>query len=83
MSHLFQVECYHLLAFQVKEQPAPPPQDKNSWKKIGVVNALPLPMACTLTQFGSGNSYHFAILAVDMNGREGPLSNPCTIRMNT
>ena len=76
------VECYHLFAHQAKESHVSPPTDMAAWKKIGVVNALPLPMACTLTQFATGNIYHFAVLAVDINGREGPLSNPCTIRLN-
>ena len=73
------IECYHLFASQ--DSPTPP-ISSSEWKKIGVVKALPLPMACTLTQFVSGNSYHFAVLAVDVNGREGPLSNACTVRLN-
>lgn len=51
------------------------------WKKIGVVNALPLPMACTLTQFLPGNKYHFTVRAQDDNGRCGPLSEPCTVTL--
>jgi len=76
------VECYHLFAHQAKDDQINPPTDMESWKKIGVVNALPLPMACTLTQFATGNVYHFAVLAVDLHGREGTMSNPCTIRLN-
>ncbi len=72
-------ECYHLFASQ--DSPSPPTK-RSDWKKIGVVRALPLPMACTLTQFVSGNSYHFAVLAVDVHGREGQMSNPCTVRLN-
>ena len=71
-------EYYHLFASQDNPGPATP---TIAWKKIGVVKALPLPMACTLTQFASGNSYHFAIRAVDIYGREGPLSNPCTVTL--
>lgn len=51
------------------------------WKKIGVVNALPLPMACTLTQFMPGNKYHFTVRAQDEHGRCGPLSEPCTVTL--
>lgn len=58
-------------------------QDTNNaqWKKIGVVNALPLPMACTLTQFMPGNKYHFTVRAQDEHGRCGPLSEACTVTL--
>ncbi len=73
------IECYHLFASQDSPNP---PTSRSEWKKIGVVKALPLPMACTLTQFVSGNSYHFAVIAIDVHGREGQMSNPCTVRLN-
>ena len=50
------------------------------WKKIGVVSALTLPMACTLKQFACDSTYFFAVMAVDVNGREGSLSDPCAMR---
>ena len=79
----FKVECYQLFAHQAKGNIRPPaPNEARPWKKIGVVNALPLPMACTLTQFATGNVYYFAVVAVDIHGREGEMSNPCTIRLN-
>lgn len=78
----YKVECYTLFANQAKDGRLKPPIDTSEWKKIGVVNALPLPMACTLTQFASGNIYHFSVVAVDIRGREGERSNPCTIRLN-
>lgn len=53
----------------------------HQWKKIGVVKALPLPMACTLTQFLPGNKYHFAVRGTDELGRLGPFSDPCTITL--
>lgn len=56
-------------------------ENANQWKKIGVVKALPLPMACTLTQFLPGNKYHFAVRATDDTGRLGPFSDPCTITL--
>jgi len=52
------------------------------WKKIGIVKALPLPMACTLTQFSSGSKYFFSVRAVDERERAGPFSDPCTVSMN-
>lgn len=57
------------------------PENGHQWKKIGVVKALPLPMACTLTQFLPGNKYHFAVRATDETGRLGPFSDPCTITL--
>lgn len=56
-------------------------ENAHQWKKIGVVKALPLPMACTLTQFLPGNKYHFAVRATDETGRLGPFSDPCTITL--
>lgn len=57
-------------------------ENPHQWKKIGVVKALPLPMACTLTQFLPGNKYHFAVRGTDESGRLGPFSDPCTITLN-
>lgn len=56
-------------------------ENAHQWKKIGVVKALPLPMACTLTQFLAGNKYHFAVRGTDEMGRLGPFSDPCTITL--
>lgn len=56
-------------------------ENAHQWKKIGVVKALPLPMACTLTQFLPGNKYHFAVRATDETGRLGLFSDPCTITL--
>lgn len=78
----YKVECYQLFAHQAKDAHVKPPLDTKQWKKIGVVNALPLPMACTLTQFASGSVYFFAVVAVDIHGREGEMSNPCVIRLD-
>ncbi|XP_025416060.1 activating transcription factor 7-interacting protein 1-like isoform X2 [Sipha flava] len=49
------------------------------WKEIGNVNALPLPMACSLSKFVAGEKYHFAVRAKDIYCRVGPFSLPNSI----
>ncbi|XP_053577314.1 activating transcription factor 7-interacting protein 1 [Bombina bombina] len=66
------VDSYHLYAYH--EDPAA--TSSSQWKKIGEVKALPLPMACTLTQFVSGSKYYFAVRAKDIYGRFGPFCDP-------
>ncbi|KAJ8263971.1 hypothetical protein GJAV_G00143650 [Gymnothorax javanicus] len=74
------VDSYHLYAYHRDHAGAPPSQ----WKKIGEVKALPLPMACTLTQFVAGSTYYFAICARDIYSRFGPFCEPqCTDVINT
>ncbi|XP_069590134.1 activating transcription factor 7-interacting protein 2 isoform X2 [Ranitomeya imitator] len=57
-----------------------PTNPKKLWKKIGEIKALPLPMACTLTQFVDDATYSFAMRAKDADGRFGPL---CDIQSTT
>ncbi|KAM9314384.1 activating transcription factor 7-interacting protein 1 isoform 2-T2 [Pholidichthys leucotaenia] len=71
------VHSYHLYAFHQDSSNSNAAQQH--WKKIGEVKALPLPMACTLTQFQSGSTYHFAVRAKDVYGRYGSFCEPqCT-----
>ncbi len=72
------IDSYQLFAYQNNGQMANSP---SLWKKLGIVKALPLPMACTLTQFVSGSMYYFAVRAIDIHGRAGSYSAPCAITL--
>ncbi|KAK1802862.1 hypothetical protein P4O66_021388, partial [Electrophorus voltai] len=79
------VDSYHLYAYHQDHQGAAGGSTlaQSLWKKIGEVKALPLPMACTLTQFVSGSTYYFAVRAKDVYGRFGPFCEPqCTDVVN-
>ncbi|XP_018617369.1 activating transcription factor 7-interacting protein 1 isoform X2 [Scleropages formosus] len=79
------VDSYHLYAYHQDHsgQTGLAPL-QSQWKKIGEVKALPLPMACTLTQFVSGSTYYFAVRARDVYGRFGPFCEPqCTDVIST
>ncbi|XP_029310202.1 activating transcription factor 7-interacting protein 1 [Cottoperca gobio] len=76
------VDSYHLYAFHQDNSSSSAAQQH--WKRIGEVKALPLPMACTLTQFQSGSTYHFAVRAKDIYGRFGSFCEPqCTNVINS
>uniref|UniRef100_G3W9S4 Fibronectin type-III domain-containing protein n=1 Tax=Sarcophilus harrisii TaxID=9305 RepID=G3W9S4_SARHA len=62
------VESYHLYVCHDNTLN----KNKITWKKIGEIKALPLPMACTLSQFLSSGSYYFTLQAKDIYGRYGP-----------
>lgn len=48
LSNHADIASYQLFAYQ--EGPDPPNVNGSVWKRVGDVKALPLPMACTLTQ---------------------------------
>ncbi|XP_014467488.1 PREDICTED: activating transcription factor 7-interacting protein 1 isoform X3 [Dinoponera quadriceps] len=72
------IVSYQLYAYQEVTGVSP---NTSLWKKVGDVRALPLPMACTLTQFSEGNNYYFAVRAVDTHSRKGQYSIPGNISL--
>lgn len=69
------IHHYELYAYQ--EKSVPPSTDM--WRKLCNIQALPLPMACTVTKFADENKYYFAIRAVDIHERIGMFSDPVEI----
>lgn len=70
------ISTFQIFAYQEVATQAPV---STLWKKVGDVKALPLPMACTLTQFHKGHKYHFAVRGADVHTRLGPFSDPKSI----
>ncbi|XP_074821567.1 activating transcription factor 7-interacting protein 2 isoform X1 [Natator depressus] len=62
------VESYHLFIYHEHSNNSTVPH----WKKIGEIKALPLPMACSLSQFTASKKYYFTIQSKDVCGRYGP-----------
>ena len=71
-----QVHSYRLCVFQGDHAPAP-----DLWHTIGEVQAMKLPMACTLKYFEKGKTYHFAVRAINREGVCGQFSKSKIIQM--
>ena len=54
----------------------------NCWNLLGVVDALALPMACTINQFQPGASYYFTVRAITENYECGLFSDPYLVKIN-
>ncbi|KAK9502774.1 hypothetical protein O3M35_011483 [Rhynocoris fuscipes] len=78
---LTKIRKYQVFAYQEGAQIDVSKTDM--WKKVGDVDALPLPMACTLTQFKEGHKYYFVVRAMDANSRLGEFSLPGSIMLTS
>lgn len=65
------INCYELYACNLKASS----QTGSSWKKVGVINSITLPIKVTLSDFKSNSTYHFAVRPKDHNGSYGPYSD--------
>ena len=70
------VSSYELFAFRKLTLKSSSQQSGNiSWKKVGDVKSIPLPMKCTLSQFKVGSTYSFAVRSKDAVGAVGQFSD--------
>ena len=66
------IKSYDIYAYQESNAVLP---SGDLWLKLGIVEALTLPMACTMTELTKGVKYHFAIRGRDEHNRVGLFSN--------
>lgn len=76
------VASYHILVCEVNDLNISPPSDASSWNLISVVEAMPLPMACSVDLLRLGTFYYFAVLPVSVFGHKGELSHPTLLRLD-
>ena len=65
------IKCYELYACNLKATS----QSGASWKKVGVINSITLPIKVTLSDFKSNSTYHFAVRPKGHNGAFGQYSD--------
>jgi len=65
------IKCYELYACNLKATS----HSGASWKKVGVINSITLPIKVTLSDFKSNSTYHFAVRPKGHNGAFGQYSD--------
>ena len=73
------VANYEIKGHQSNENVPPPPPTE--WKRIGMVQAMSPPMACTLRRIGNGKRYSFVVRSIDHSGCHGQFSDIHTIQV--
>lgn len=69
------IEFYQIYSYEINSEALPA---SGKWEFVGDVNALLLPMAVTLSKFGEGQQFYFAVRAVDCHRRMSEFSEPKT-----
>ena len=67
---------YELFSYLLEDRAR---SEGDPWRHVGTLTAMPLPMACSLTEFEPGMTYYFSVRAVDIYGCKGKLSPPCKV----
>ncbi|XP_028843478.1 activating transcription factor 7-interacting protein 2 isoform X2 [Denticeps clupeoides] len=67
--HSPEMDCYYIYGAQEGQL-----GNFSKWTRIGMLKAMPLPMACQLSEYASSNRLCFAIVGKDVYGRYGPYS---------
>ena len=52
-----------------------------TWRKVGDIASIPLPIRVTLSQFKAGSTYSFIVRSRDSEGGQGACSLPATIAL--
>ena len=79
LNETFSIESYEVFSYQSAKEDRSVPSIDMLWNKIGVFEALELPMQCTVTNMRRQSRYHFMVRAVDCSDRAGPFSQHCTV----
>ncbi|XP_026858557.2 activating transcription factor 7-interacting protein 2 isoform X2 [Electrophorus electricus] len=72
--HAADMDCYYIYVTQQHSDGT-----FSKWKTMGVVKAIPLPMACRVSDHSGGKTLSFILVGKDIYGRYGPYSDVQTV----